>query len=191
MNIGIDIDNTMYHLDVIEHVSKLFGLSYKSEDVKHWVYDKQRINGFPKYFTDIVYAYFDNSEYMGNLKIYDGVKDKLIKWKKDGHELYVISARKPSVHIATIQMLNRDFGVGFFNSIQFVEHKTNSKLDLFKNLDVSVDDNPKDLENACYIGLKVYAINNKYTKYNDSKVNECIQKYNNCTKVGSIGEIKL
>ena len=33
MNIGIDIDNTMYNLDVIEQVSLLTGTNYKTQNL--------------------------------------------------------------------------------------------------------------------------------------------------------------
>ena len=193
LNIVLDIDQTMYHLDVIDHVSKLLGLNYKTEDVLHWVYDKQEVNGFPKHFTDLVFAHFDNAEYMGNLTLYDGVIENVKRWKNEGHNLYVITARQPSVYIATINMLNRDFGVGFFKSIHFVEHKTDAKLVLYKELgiDVTIDDNPIDIYKSCKLGLQVFAINNKYTKYNTEKVNYCIHNYYNCTKINSLGEIYL
>lgn len=211
LNIGLDIDQTMYNLDVIEKTSELLGLNYKSTDVKHWVYDKHRVNGFPKYFTDIVYAHFDDPNYMGNLKLFDGVYDKLKQWKYDGHKLYVISARRPSVYIATVKMLKRDFNYpknpmtcksqwelericnDMFESIHFVEHKTDAKLNLFKELELDVwcDDNEKDIENACYMGIKTYAINNKYTQYNIDKVTECAIKYKECIPVPSIGDIEL
>ena len=193
MKIGLDIDQTMYHLDAIDQVSYLLGLDFKTEDVKHWVYDKQRINGFPKHFTDLVFALFDDPEYMGSLKIYDGVQEKLKEWKEAGHNLYVVSARRPNVQIASVTMLNRDFGVGFFDSIHFVEHKTDAKENLFKKLelDVWIDDNPKDIENACYIGIKTVAINNKYTHYNDEKVEHCMNVYDHFKYVKSIGEIVL
>jgi len=193
MKIGIDVDNTMYHLDAIDKISELLGMSYTTEDVKHWVYDKQRINGFPKHFTDLVFALFDDPKYMGSLDVYDGVVDKLKQLKKDGHELYVLTARRPSVQIATVRMLNHDFGIAFFDSINFVEHKTDAKLNLFKKLelDVWIDDNPKDIENACYLGMKVYGINNRHTRYNDDKVEHCNRVYDDFNAVTGIGEINL
>ena len=193
MNIGLDIDQTMYHLDVVDRVSHLLGLNYKTEDVKHWMYDKQRINGFPKYFTDLVFAHFDKPDYMCKLKSYNGVYHKLLEWINARHKLYVISARKPSVQIETVQMLIKDFGSGFFESIHFVEHKTNAKENLFKELklDIWIDDNPKDIENACHLGLMVYGINNKYTKYNDRMVLKCLQDFDNFEMVKGIKDINL
>ena len=193
LNIGLDIDNTMYHLDVIERVSDLLGLNYKSKDVKHWIYDKQEINNFPKYFTDIIFKYFDDSDYMSSLHTYLGTKSKISLWKKQGHKLYVISARRPSVQIKTIEMLNRDFGVGFFESIHFVEHRTDAKIKLYKelNIDITIDDNPVDLQKSCENGLKVYAINNEYTQYNSKKLNEIEHLYPNLIRVENIGEIEL
>lgn len=193
LNIGLDIDQTMYHLDAIDYISTLLNMNYKTEDVKHWVYDKQRVNGFPKHFTDLVFALFDDPNYMGNLDVYDDVQYRLGEWKLDGHKLFVISARRPSVQIETVRMLNRDFGYGFFESIHFVEHKTDAKERLFKDLklDVWIDDNPKDIDNACYLGINTYAITNEYTKYNHKKVEHCLKVYDHCTAVKNIGEIKL
>lgn len=193
MKIGIDIDNTMYHLDVVEQVSTLLNLDFKTEDVKHWLYDKQRVNGFPKYFTDLIYAHFDDPNYLGKLKLYDGVYEKLKQWKNNNHQLYIITARRPSVYIETVKMLNRDFGLGFFDGIHFVEHKTDAKEDMFKTLklDVWIDDNPKDIENACYLGLNVYCINNQYTKYNDKTVLYCTNNYDKFSVVRCIGDIYL
>jgi len=194
MKISIDIDMTLYHLDVVDRVSELLGLKYKTEDVLHWVYDKKEINKFPKYFTDLIFVNFDSSRYMGNLKINNGAKNQLIQWKKDGHELYIISARTPSVQIATVEMLNRDFGIGFFKSIHFVPHKTDAKIKLYKELgiEVTIDDNPVDLVKSCEIGLTVYGINNKYTKYNNNAIYDCtLHCKNSFTKVESIKDINL
>jgi FMN phosphatase YigB (HAD superfamily) len=193
MNIVIDIDNTLYHLDVIDKVSDLLGLDYKTEDVKHWVYDKEHINGFPKYFTDLVYSYFDDPKYMGNLDIYLGAKEKLVQWKSEGHNLYIISARKSNVAISTVKMLNRDFGAGFFKEIHFVEHKTDAKITLYRdlNIDMVIDDNPIDLEKSCELGIKVYAINNRYTGYNNIIIDKCLKIYDNIKKVECIGDIEL
>lgn len=193
MKIGLDIDATMYRLDVIERVSELLGEEYTSEDIKHWVYDKEEINGMPKHFTDLVFSHFGDPMYMGNLKLNPYVRKKVHEWKDTGHELYVLTARKPEVHIATVKMLNRDFGVGFFKSIHMVEHKTDAKSKLFKDLelDVWIDDNPKDLVKASEMGINTYAINNSVTQYNTSKVNWCIEKYKHCKKVSNFGEIVL
>ena len=119
LNIGIDIDATMYDLDVVEKVSSLLGTNHKSSGILHWLYDKQDINGLSKEFTDLIFLHFDDPKFMGNLRLHGYVRDKVTEWKDGGHNLYVITARRASVHIATIEMLNRDFGVGFFQKSIF------------------------------------------------------------------------
>lgn len=196
--IGLDIDQTMYFLDVIENASRLTGLNFTSEDVTHWLYDKDT-NRFPQWFVNIVYAHFDDPVYMGNLDLNIHVKQKLNKWKEMDWNLHIISARRPCVRIATIEMLNKDFGVGFFDTINFVDYKTNEKIPLFKELDLDIwiDDNPIDLEKARMNKIKTFAIYNRYTKYNHKKVDyildyeKAYKEKIGIFKVEHFGEIQL
>jgi len=188
MIIGIDLDQTLYCLDVIEHASKMLGLNYKSEDVLYWDYDNKN-NPYPEYFTHLVFQLFADQEYMGGLKLNKNAKAKLLYWKKEQHEMHIITARRPEVVVATIRCLNKDFGVGFFNGIHFVKHDLLAKKHKFfeLKLDVWIDDNSNDLTSADNIGIKTYSICNDYTKYNRTAV----ASLQNTTAVKNLGEIKL
>jgi len=187
MKIGIDLDQTLYHLDVIEHASKMLGLNFKSEDVKYWDYDNKN-NLYPSYFTYLVFQLFGDPKYMGGLQLNPNSKEKLLYWKSKGYELYIITARLPSVVVATIECLNRDFGEGFFEGIYFVEHEPNAKQSRFieLKLDVWIDDNANDLLKAHEMGIDTYAIYSKYTKYNRT----IIDQHDDIIKIKNLGDIK-
>jgi FMN phosphatase YigB (HAD superfamily) len=169
LKIGLDIDNTMFHLDVVEKVSSLYNLTYTSSQVNEWDHSN---SGLPGFFTRAIKRMYREPSYMGSLQPFPGVLNKVKYWKSQGHELYVITARRDEIYYSTMQMLNMHFGSGFFDRIYFVDYNNPSEKKIYfwekLALDMWVDDNPNDIREALlYTKIKkVFAISNEYTKYN-------------------------
>lgn len=161
MNIGFDLDNTLFSLTAVEVVAKEMGLSYTQKDSTDW-----SLNCFPPEMRNRIKELFRTPEYMGNLKPYPGTYEKLKAWKEEGHKLFAITARTEAVHEVTIEMCNRHFPE-LFESVEFVEHDS-SKQPLLKknNIDIWIDDAPMEVQRAIYNNIETYMISNKDTAYN-------------------------
>ena len=83
----------------------------------------------------------------------------------------------------------------FFKKVYFVEHKTDEKSDIFKKLDLDmwIDDNPKDIKNAVDLGINTYAIQSSVTRYNYREVEKIMNsdKTDLIFPVHNFKEIKL
>lgn len=183
MNIGIDIDGTMFDNFIIECVSKEHKLNYTKKDVIRW-----DLTGIPDVIREEVFRRYKNPLYMCNKKYNKPVinlKSKLETWKKQGHKLIVISARDSKVRLDTKRMLNNYFEG--FDKILFVNPSSTKKFKfLNEKLDIWIDDNPKECKSAVDLGIKTFLISNQKTHYNHN-----IRKYKNINVVSNISEINL
>lgn len=174
-NIGVDLDSTVYHLDAVEKISKLYGLNYKSSENRHWDYRE-----FPSFFRKALQASFRKPEFICNLKLLPHAKPKLEFWKyRCFHKIYIITARYQEVILDTVKMLNKDFGKGFFEVIEFTDKKPGEKLKYFLKykLDFWIDDSPSDIVDSVNAGIKTFVIRNDVTNYNKKSYEDLKSQY--------------
>ena len=163
MNIGIDLDNTLFPLRTIEKVSIELGFSnsYTQKDATDW-----SLSNIPFFMKRRIKEYWRDPEYMKSLEPYPETYAVLKGWKDLGHNIFVITARTKSVHFATIESCNKHFPA-LFDGIQFVEPR-DSKQPIIKDLaiDIWIDDEPMECQRSVYNDIKTYMISNDDTRYN-------------------------
>lgn len=161
MKICLDLDNTLIALNDfwIKKVSAELGYNYTGYDNVDWT-----LKWLPDDFVKRSHELFVDPEFMGNLPIIDGSQAKLLKWKCDGHELIVITAREAIISNATYALVRRDFPM--VDDLMVVGWG-NDKKELLKEFDVLVDDNPLCIKAAIEVGIpKIFMISNNDTRYN-------------------------
>ena len=180
MRIGLDLDNTILE-------SKLFELTFKEFGKKYVHPIDWPMSNFPKNIRDELWKRFNSTYYMCHSDVVAPIKNsikKLRDWKKEKHELIIITARNKEIRLETRKMINKLFPM--ITKIYFVScgEKKENVLKRLK-LDVWIDDNPTDVLSAIKLGIDTYLISNEKTKYNhdlrkrsDVKWFESIEKIN-------------
>lgn len=191
LNIGLDIDNTMFKLNVMDLLSTNKGAQYDSEQIYNWDLSDSWIS--PELKKEIK-SWFKDDKIMSSLEILDGTKEKLEQWKKEGKSLYSVTARSLRIKDSTIDMLENNFGKDMFSGIAFSSKHTKDKPYYWGYYDINVwiDDNPHDVKTALELGIPtVYGISNEHTSYNEVEFDLLKEKYSNFRIVSSIKEIDL
>lgn len=166
LNIGLDLDITMYAQDFIAEAWKYFGGEKPDiSSMKSWSVDDWDV---PFKYKPVIKEIFKDPDFMCSLRLNDGVLPITNKWKRQGHKLFVITAREDNLTLPTIKMLNKDFGVGFFEDIIISKNKNKFFAHGIQGskLDVWVDDNFSNASAASSFGIKTFLINNEHTPYN-------------------------
>ena len=163
--IGIDIDNTLIHIPVIEYVNKKYGTNYTYADYKDW-----SLANFPTEIANDIRYQFTNPGFMcratGYLWSYPAVRD----WVAAGHKLYAITRRASHLIRDTKIQIEREFH-GIFEDVFFVS-QNDSKARILKkvNADIHIDD--WDVNDSVRSGIKTWLITNEYTHYNHHMRND-------------------
>ena len=161
MNLGFDLDNTLFRLPTVEMAAKELGLPFSQKDSNDWA-----LNCFPKEMKLRIKKLFRTPEHMGNLLPYPGNPKKLKQWKEERHKLFAVTARTSTVHEVTFDMCDRHFP-GIFESVEFVEHDVSKQPLLEKNkIDKWFDDAPMEVQRTAYNGIDTIMISNRDTAYN-------------------------
>jgi uncharacterized HAD superfamily protein len=161
MKIGLDLDNTILE-------SKLFEMTFR-EFGKRFVHAIDwPMSNFPKDIRDVIWKRFNSNYFMCHEDVVFPIKnsiDKLKEWKKQKHELIIITARNKEIRMETRKMINKLFPM--ITKMYFVSCGE-KKENVFKRLklDVWIDDNPVDVMSALDLGIDIYMISNEKTLYN-------------------------
>lgn len=157
MRIGIDVDETLVNTEEsFEKIIDKYKLDVKCKYNKIWT---------KKEFS-ILYPYF--TEMLGSVSLKECVKEVLDELSKQGHELYVITARSnkygPNIKQVTLDLL--DNNELKFDGIYFGQDK---KSDLAKklNIDLMIDDNISVYNNMKKEGIDCILFGDKINNWKD------------------------
>ena len=157
--IGVDIDNTLVHVPVIEYINHKYGTSYTEAEFSDW-----NMNNFPTHIKEDVLQQFKNPDFMCRCRGYWGAFSKLRDYHAKGVKLWAITRRAPSLINGTYAQIDNEFP-GIFEDIFFVKPEQSKTQYLrYINADVLIDD--YDVEDAIAENYKVWLITNEHTAYN-------------------------
>lgn len=138
MRIGIDIDETLTDTEIsINEIIKRNNIDFNKKYNDIWTKEE----------VDFIFGNFYDEIIIG-AKIKEGAKETLSKLKKDGHELFILTARNNDYSNNT-QKLTYNFIEENKLDIKEVYFNQIKKSDLAKKLkiDLMIDDNKKIFEN--------------------------------------------
>lgn len=159
VRMGIDIDNTLVHIPVIEYINLTHKTSYTEADFTDW-----DLSNFPKEIREDVFAQFKNPDFMCRCRGYYGAYGKLRDLHASGVKLWAITRRAPNLIGGTYAQIDKEFP-GIFEDIFFVRpEESKVKYLTYINADVLVDD--WDVDDAVKAGFKVWLVTNEHTAYN-------------------------
>jgi hypothetical protein len=172
IRIGVDVDNTLVHIPVIEYVNQKYGTDYKTGDMLDW-----EMTNFPANIREDVLRQFKNPDFMCRCRGYYGAYGKLRDLHAAGVKLWAITRRDPCLINGTYSQIDMEFP-GVFEDVFFVKPEQSKTLYL-KHIraDILVDD--YDIEDAVRDGYKVWLITNEHTTYNhkyrtNTKINQAL-----------------
>lgn len=183
MNIGFDLDNTLFKENAVDKVSSELGFSgHTSANHTDW-----HMTSYPEVMRKRVYELFKDPGHMGNLTLIPGSKDFLHKLKGKGHKIYIVTARPSCLIPVTNKMVEQNLG-DLIEEVYFVE-PDQDKLSVLEQLgiDVWVDDAGHQVEVTVEAGMDTILISNERTKYNWP----VRDKYEFLPTYGSVSEIPL
>lgn len=160
INVGIDIDNTLIRIPLIEAVNMKFGTSYTYSDLSDF-----SLSNFPDDVRDYMFDLHLDPDFMCKYaKPFDGTRDVLLKWKTKGYKLFAITKRDLSLKNATIQQFDEQF-YGLFSDMEFVP-TGRSKGDALKRFLIDVYADDYEVDDSLSLGIKTFLITNEFTRYN-------------------------
>lgn len=163
MRIGIDVDDTITETwkYVKPHFSKKFNIDLQTLD--KYSYSKGLSCSLDEY-----YAFFRKSiqQYLPNVPIKKDVGKYINKLRKNGHEIYFITARSEhdmdNPYEVTKNYLDK-------NKIQYdhilVGCSEKDKIALENNIDLFIDDSVKNCTKVNNVGIKVILFSATYNEY--------------------------
>jgi len=172
VRMGVDIDNTLVHIPVIEYINLTYKTSYTEADFTDW-----DMKNFPEHIREDVFAQFKNPEFMCRARGYHGAFGKLRDLHAAGVKLWAITRRSPSLINGTYKQIDTEFP-GIFEDIFFVKpEESKVKYLTYINADILVDD--YDIDDAVKAGFKVWLVTNEHTAYNhhmrtNTKINQAL-----------------
>lgn len=161
MNIGIDLDQTLINhlVPVEEQAAKNLGIKEYPE-VNDWYF-----SSLTQEHKAEIMRLFDDPYFMGingNEPI-PGTQEKLYNWSLMGHKIVIITARNKPIREETEHLVDEFFPV--VKKIRFTEIDQPKKdIMLEEKIDIWIDDNPKDIQTSCALGIETYLIYNDITK---------------------------
>jgi uncharacterized HAD superfamily protein len=170
--IGVDVDNTLVHVPIIEYVNHKYNTQYTEADFTDW-----DLSFLPKEIASDVFEQFKNPEFMCRCRGYYGAFGKLRDLHATGVKLWAITRRHPALINGTYTQIDKEFP-GIFEDIFFVKPEESKVRYLnYINADVLVDD--WDVEDAVKANYKVWLITNEHTTYNhylrtNTKLNQAL-----------------
>jgi hypothetical protein len=159
LTVGIDVDNVLFRIPLIEHLNMVFDEKYTYEHFVDW-----DGGNFPDHHRHEMFAAFKSPEFMCKTKSYLGNYSTIRDWKLAGHRMIAITRRAPNLYDGTRWQLEKEFP-GAFSKLIFVapnESKADWLLDV--GADVHIDD--YDVLDAAEAGIKTWLITNEETRYN-------------------------
>ena len=160
MNIVFDLDNTLFHNDVSEIVSREFNVPLTSYyDLREYSDDAKKR----------CYEMFNDVDKMCNLIPFDGAYSKLKILYEQGHTLYCVTARTKKHEQGTLAMIKKHYPM----ISETILCDGFDKRDAYKqcNADMIIDDNFDFMVQGAEVGIKyLILISNEITKYNHQYV---------------------
>lgn len=160
-NIGIDIDNTLFYIPMIEYVNGKYGTDYRHFDIKDW-----NLTDFPEHIRQDVLAQFKNPEFMCQLRSLPGAFQTIRDWHAAGHKIFVITKRDFSIRRATEAMIDREF-LGLVEEVGFVGDDNKKAALRYYRITDFIDDFCVD--DGLDLNINTWMITNETTVYNHSK----------------------
>jgi 5'(3')-deoxyribonucleotidase len=162
MIIGCDLDSTLVDLSnvICNKINKELGYHYKTADILDWYWEC-----FPKDYRDRSNELYKDPIFMTSIPPFAGAIEKLIEWNKQGHKLYVLTARSTCIAKQT-----KEYVKSLFSTVDetFVVGNTEDKKDLMESLKLNfwIDDSPKGAKISLDLGISTYLISNEESPYN-------------------------
>ncbi len=156
MNIGVDLDNTLFANIITEVISKKHGLELPTD---------YAMMCYPKEVRDECFEAFKDPSLMHGLTPYMDVAQILQYWVDCGHTIYCITARSVCFTDRTKAMVKEHYPMitETFLCESFDKREVFKKLDL----DMYIDDHYDCILQAVEVGVpSVVLISNKKTPYN-------------------------
>ena len=173
LTVGIDVDNVLFRIPLIEHLNEVFDEKYTYADFVDW-----DGSNFPAHHRYEMFAAFKSPEFMCRAKSYLNNYSTIRDWKLAGHRMIAITRRAPNLYDGTRWQLEKEFP-GAFSKLIFVapnESKADWLLDV--GADVHIDD--YDVQDTTEAGIKTWLITNNETRYNwelreDVRLNQALE----------------
>lgn len=161
LNIGIDVDNVMFYIPILEHINSHFGTNYTDKDLSDWSF-----SNFPENIRHEVFSAFRSPEFMCSAKPYWGNYSTLRDWAAAGHRLYAVTRRSWNLYEGTCRQIDKHYP-GLFMDCIFVKDNE-SKTKYLKSIGANVHIDDYDVEDPSTSGIKTWLITNDRTHYNHS-----------------------
>lgn len=157
--IGVDVDNTLVHIPIIEYVNHKYNTSYTEAEFKDW-----DLSFLPPEISKDVFEQFKNPDFMCRCRGYYGAYGKLRDLHASGVKMWAITRRHHNLINGTYSQIDTEFP-GLFENIFFVKpEESKVKYLNYINADALIDD--WDIEDAVKANYKVWLITNEHTAYN-------------------------
>ena len=160
MKIGIDLDAVLFDISVIfKEANESLGIEYIPPDV--WSMDC--------YTADVkmeIFRRLKDPEHVGNMPLTEPLIDLVehfYNWKKEGHDLYIVSSRYRECHHITRTLCEYMFPM--MDDIHLVTESKKDKL-IELDIDVHIDDGPHVVEECIQNEIPIIMISNEKTPYN-------------------------
>lgn len=189
MKIGIDVDNTItdtlpllkqyckkYNKEVLKRNPKINEKGFATYNLYDWT-EKENLDFCSKYLEEVVMQ----------AKVKENAKEVIQKLKKDGHSIYIITART-KMHFKepykTTQKFLQKNGIVYD---ELITGSTDKKLICIKNnIDVMIEDEPQNISSISQL-LPVIVLREVYNEEcrgkNIIKINNWKEVYNVIEKI--------
>lgn len=160
-NIGIDIDNTLFYIPIVEYINEKYGESYTHYDVNDW-----NFSNFPEHIREDIFAQFKNPEFMCHLKPIYGAFQTIRDWHSVGHKIYLITSRDFSIRRQTEDLIRKEF-LDLVEDVGFVGQDNKKAALKYYRITDFIDD--YCVEDGLDLKINTWMITNNRTIYNHSK----------------------
>lgn len=159
-NIGIDIDNTLFYIPVVEYINAKYGESYNHFEMNDWSYMH-----LPEHIRQDVFQQFKSPEFMCSLKSIYGTYQTIRDWHSVGHKIFLITKRAENLRRDTYSQIEREFP-GLVETVAFVGDDSKVSALRYFRIDTFIDD--FCVRDGLTLKLDTWLITNENTAYNHS-----------------------
>jgi len=161
LNIGIDIDNTLFYIPILEYINSKYNENYKHRDIYDWSF-----SNFPEHIRNDIFQQFKSSEFMCSLKGIHGTYQTIRDWHSAGHKIFLITKRDFCLQNDTYAQVEREFP-GLIQDVGFVGDDSKQAALRYYRIGLYIDD--FHVEDSADIGIPTWMITNEATHYNHLK----------------------
>jgi len=179
LTVGVDIDNVLFHIPIVEHINEVFDTNYTYEDISDWAF-----KNFPDHVCAEAMAAFKSPEFMCSTKPFWNNYCTLRDWKLAGHTLYAITRRSVNLMSDTGRQLDRHYPNIFKDFIFVTPEDSKARWLKYVSADLHIDD--WDVEDSVAAGIPTWLITNDKTKYNHK-----FRSNTNLYQASSLEHVKL